>query len=122
MKQDLPRGFLTGLLADKSISLEMVNGAISNANEVLALCNLCKHPAAELIHRRATMEQARAAIRAGEPRKNAAAALAKTRAAVNTLANGYWADKRPANSQAPDPDESDTELNRRAFEYWYQLQ
>ena len=122
MNQDLPRGFLASVVADKSLSLAQVKETIKNAREVHALCHLTGFPAGELLNRRATMEQARAAIRAGEPRKNAAAALAKTRAAVDTFANGYWADKRPANSQAPDPDESDTELNRRAFEYWYQLQ
>lgn len=90
----LPKIFLASVLGDKSLSLSQVKETIQNAREVHALCHLTGFPATELINRRATMNEARAVIRDGEPRKNAAIALAKTHAALDTFASGFWAAKR----------------------------
>lgn len=90
---DLPKGFLHSVMADKSLSLAQVKETIQNAREVHALCHLTRFPDGELLNRRATLEQARAAIRAGEPRKNAAIALTKTRAAIDTFALDFWGKK-----------------------------
>jgi hypothetical protein len=122
INQELPKGFLRGLLADKTLSTKQVFAAEFNARDVLALCNLCDHPSADLIQRRASLNEARAAIRLSDPRKNAALAMAKTRAGIDKSSSDFWNSKRTAKAQAVDPEETGSELNQRGIAYWYFMQ
>ena len=92
--QKFPSGFLRGLLTDKTLSTKQLFAAEFNARDVLALCNLCQHPAADLINRRVSMNDARAAIRKGQELKNAKALQAAANKSMDQLGRDFWKAKK----------------------------
>ena len=102
---ELPRGFLRGLLADRSMTVPQIESAVKNAHEVRALCAVTGHPAAELIHRRATMAQARAAISAATSANAPRRAMAAAHASIKKFAADFWAGKN--STEADDEERGD---------------